>query len=317
MTVNRPAASYQGFFGYPDSAEISNITLVNVSVHGYSYTDPLAGYAHSSSLENLHLTGEISSSRDYTGGLVGYLSGGNVHYCSFNGSVSGLGSYTGDLVGYAPGSPKIYHSYSLGTAAGNNKVGGLIGLLQDNSAALSDCYSRASVSGLQEVGGLTGYLWGKVYRSYSTGLVSAPEDAPGVGGLLGYKSGGSAVVVEGYYWDTQTSGQATSAGGSGKTTAEMKQQATFAGWNFTGDPAVWSIAEGADFPNLVQTTRSIALIPAVQFHGAGGVIGNIFQVISNTDWSAASNHDWLIVSGDATSTNSGKAVEVRPSVLRR
>ena len=45
----------------------------------------------------------------------------------------------------------------------------------------------------------------------------------------------------------QTSGQSTSAGGIGKTTAEMKQQATFAGWDFV---TIWGIAEGASIPGL-------------------------------------------------------------------
>jgi hypothetical protein len=49
------------------------------------------------------------------------------------------------------------------------------------------------------------------------------------------------------YWDTQTSGQATSAGGTGKTTAQMKKQATFVGWDFT---SVWRISENLSYPIL-------------------------------------------------------------------
>ena len=41
------------------------------------------------------------------------------------------------------------------------------------------------------------------------------------------------------FWDTQTSGQAASAGGTGKTTAEMQMASTFleAGWDFVGETA--------------------------------------------------------------------------------
>jgi len=52
------------------------------------------------------------------------------------------------------------------------------------------------------------------------------------------------------FWDTQTSGQATSAGGTGLPTDEMQTMSTFtdAGWDFT--TPVWTIDEGADYPRL-------------------------------------------------------------------
>ena len=47
------------------------------------------------------------------------------------------------------------------------------------------------------------------------------------------------------FWDTETSGQAVSAGGTGKTTAEMQQQGTFdPPWDFTN---IWDIAGGYPF----------------------------------------------------------------------
>ena len=51
-----------------------------------------------------------------------------------------------------------------------------------------------------------------------------------VGGLVGRNYQGT---VSNSFWDTETSGQATSAGGTGKNTTEMKDIATFsgAGWN--------------------------------------------------------------------------------------
>jgi len=59
------------------------------------------------------------------------------------------------------------------------------------------------------------------------------------------------------FWDTQTSGQVTSDGGTGKTTAEMQMESTFtdAGWDFVaesvnGTEDIWSICEGVDYPKL-------------------------------------------------------------------
>jgi hypothetical protein len=63
--------------------------------------------------------------------------------------------------------------------------------------------------------------------------------------------------VTGCFWDTQTCGQTDSAGGAGKTTAEMQTASTFleAGWDFVdetenGAEDMWKIAEGLDYPRL-------------------------------------------------------------------
>jgi hypothetical protein len=51
------------------------------------------------------------------------------------------------------------------------------------------------------------------------------------------------------FWDIETSGQTTSAGGEGKTTAEMKKLSTFAsaGWDFVD---IWNIGENQTYPFL-------------------------------------------------------------------
>ena len=70
------------------------------------------------------------------------------------------------------------------------------------------------------------------------------------GGLVGMGNGS----VSASFWDTQTSGYSYSAGGTGKTTAEMKTLSTFtdAGWDFTdtdGDAADWWMPSNA-YPQL-------------------------------------------------------------------
>ena len=60
------------------------------------------------------------------------------------------------------------------------------------------------------------------------------------------------------FWDIETSGQTTSDGGTGKTTAEMQTSSTFleAGWDFVdetenGTEDIWYISEGEDYPRLM------------------------------------------------------------------
>ena len=62
---------------------------------------------------------------------------------------------------------------------------------------------------------------------------------------MGRKSG----TVTGSFWDIETSGQSTSDGGEGKTTAEMQTETTFtdAGWDFV---EIWNIGERQTYPFL-------------------------------------------------------------------
>jgi hypothetical protein len=82
--------------------------------------------------------------------------------------------------------------------------------------------------------------------------VTGHED---VGGLVGASSG----IVSHSFWDTETSGQAISDGGTGKSTAEMRDIATFtgAGWNIiavgvneTDSAYIWNIVDGVTYPFL-------------------------------------------------------------------
>ncbi|MGB6872666.1 MAG: hypothetical protein WBE46_00750, partial [Dehalococcoidia bacterium] len=67
-------------------------------------------------------------------------------------------------------------------------------------------------------------------------------------------------TVTNSFWDTQTSGQATSDGGTGKNTTEMKNIATFsgAGWSIievtnpeTRNPSyIWNIVDDETYPFL-------------------------------------------------------------------
>jgi len=104
------------------------------------------------------------------------------------------------------------------------------------------------------VGDLVGYNSVNIATSYSTGSVSGTGQYGSVGGLVGQNYYG---YVTGCFWDIDTSGQATSASGIGKTTAEMQTAGTFleAGWDFMGEAAngtedIWWILEGKDYPHL-------------------------------------------------------------------
>ena len=70
-----------------------------------------------------------------------------------------------------------------------------------------------------------------------------------------------------------TSGQETSVDGEGKTTAQMKQRATFVDWDFA---SVWDIAENQTYPFL-------RVYPAGDLNH-DGLVNMLDFAIAASDW---------------------------------
>jgi hypothetical protein len=157
----------------------------------------------------------------------------------------------GGLVAYNGYGGIVSRCCSTGVVRGGGQAttGGVVG---SNDGTVIQCYSTAVVTGDGVVGGLVGANpWGTVTQCYSTGAVR------GTGGYVGGLVGGDWGHVTASFWDIQTSGQTTSQGGTGKTTAQMQTARTFldAGWDFVGETAngtedLWWILEGKDYPRL-------------------------------------------------------------------
>jgi hypothetical protein len=93
----------------------------------------------------------------------------------------------------------------------------------------------------------------------SSSIAATFHDVTGegfVGGLVGLNED---ITMSDSFWDTQTSGQATSDGGTGKNTTEMKSIATFSGigWNIitvalnqTNPTYIWNIVNNVTYPFL-------------------------------------------------------------------
>jgi hypothetical protein len=193
-------------------------------------------------VENVDITGPL-----HVGGLVGHNAGGTVSDSYVAGSLTG----DWDIGGLVGGSSGIVNSsYFTGSVTGGSRAGGLVGW---NQGTVSNSYSTGSVTGDKWVGGVGGWNTGTVSNSYSTGIVTAYEV---VGGLVALSPG----VVSTSFWDTQTSGQATSGGGTGKTTTEMESIATFSGaaWDIiaVANPGIrntayiWNIVDDQTYPFL-------------------------------------------------------------------
>ncbi|MFA5220370.1 MAG: GLUG motif-containing protein [Bacilli bacterium] len=243
-----------GLFGYTGAeAEILDLTIENVDITGCYYVGSLVGN-NSGKIYNVNISGNVTGEwdtgglvgfnsglitecyffgdvrgnniveyGDWTGGLVGYNSGGIISRCQSYVRLFSEGKYTGGLVGENLNCGIITESCSGGDITGGSYIGGLVG---DNSGEITNCYSICMVIGLSYVGGLVGGNSGPISNSFSNGTVDGSYD---VGGLVGSSTDSTIAYC---YWDTETSGKSTSAGGIGKLSVEMKEQATYNNWNF-------------------------------------------------------------------------------------
>ena len=149
----------------------------------------------------------------------------------------------------------------------------MVGRNEGNGATIANSYSIGSVSGTSAVGGLVGWNgWnGATENTYSTGRVRGNECA---GGLVGKNEGGQ---ITNSYWDIITSGQSSSAGGEGKTTAEMKQQATFENWDFVN---IWALVDFVSYPYLQWQPEPPISVPVFSITGLVVVIGMMCIVLA-------------------------------------
>jgi hypothetical protein len=247
LFIDRPADTNVGLFSFVNTgAIIVGVAVVDADVTGDLYVGSLAGHSRGN-LSDCYSTGNVSGDT-HVGGLIGE-SGGIVSDCYSTAAASGSFE-VGGLIGQNHGT--VSKSYSTGSATGNSYVGGLFGWNREGT--VSNSYSSARADGESLVGGLVGHNRASVSDCYSTGNVTGLED---VGGLVGRSYGGT---VSNSFWDIETSGQATSSGGTGNTTAEMQDIATFSGaaWNIITvanlnerDPAyVWNIVDDETYPFL-------------------------------------------------------------------
>ena len=282
LSINAPGATKVGLFGAA-TGTISNLSLDYVYIVGGVDVGALAGEADApAGIDHVTMSGSVFG-QGGAGGLVGENNGGTIAQSYATGSVDddGTGSSFGGLVGANIGGT-IFQSYATGSVkglgdGGGADVGGLVGT--NDNGTISQSFSSGSVIGGGPVGGLVGLSsGGSIVNSFATGPVQASSAGGGLigsdqgtsisdsystglvtgGDNIGGFSGMDGSVTDGY-WDTQTSGRASSAGGTGETTASL-QGTLPAGF----DPTVWGTGTGlypylkAFFPNGAEAITGFA-----------------------------------------------------------
>lgn len=225
----------------------------NISIGG------LIGYHHSTSpVSGSYATGNVNYSgntKTWSGGLVGYSTGGiTTSYATGNvtNTFTGpapLATYLGGLVGET--TANISNSYATGnlgtTGSADFNLGGLAGRIA--SSTVSDTYALGMITSANagtdaRIGGLVGdNAAGNITTSYAAGYINTNVTSQ-VGGLVGVSTG--TVANASTYWNTETTGLATSAGGTGITTENL-QSGLPSGFSGT----TWGIIADVSYPYLL------------------------------------------------------------------
>ncbi len=213
-----------------------------------SYVGLFGATATSGVVRNVGLPGMDVTGNSVVGGLVGWNQG-RIATSYASGSVTTDDSTLGGLVGWNAGT--VVASHADVSVAGGIHAGGLAGG-NGSSGVIDASYASGSVSGSSTLGGLVGFNSGQLRRSYARGGVTASStESAYVGGLGGRNTN----IVATSYWDTQTSGQAASAGGAGKTTSQLRTPTGYTGiyadWDAGGAGAdAWDFGTASQYPVL-------------------------------------------------------------------
>ncbi len=298
LFIDRDRTDYLGLFARLEDATVRNLTLTGASVTGDDRVGVLAGRTYNTTvISGVSVSGDVTAGDDIAGVLIGATSDDTtIEDASAAGSVTGNGN-VGGLVGANSGDISRSRSSAnvLGdeNASASGRVGGLVGT---TSGAITASFATGSVSPLSNAdsvdsaGGLIGEGSGNVVitASYATGSVTGRDDvggligsanAPGVvvtasyatgavtgttnaGGLIGRArtSGQGTTTFTDSYWDTESSGLSASAGGEGKTGAELRAPTDYTGiyedWNdLNGDDTAdsttyWDFGAAHNYPTL-------------------------------------------------------------------
>lgn len=228
LYINRPTESNIGLFSkIGRTGYVRRVRLRDADISGKDNVGGIAGF------NEFYI-----ASSSVTGTIMGNWNVGGIVGASVNDrqdpSITTFGS--------------VQNSYSIANVSGDSRVGGIVGWNPDG--VLISVYSRGNITGNNQIGGLVGYGQGYVdyTGSYFAGTVSGNTN---VGGLIGEVEAG---LMKKLYWDADIAGVPYAIGSSGasfnfggRTSQQMKIQATYETWDFTD---TWEIPEGGGYPTL-------------------------------------------------------------------
>jgi hypothetical protein len=257
IDTNGAGNDYLGLFGKIDSSgQIKKLHLENFSITGGDGSAFIGGLAgeDAGTISKCFSESDVTGGNNsfYMGGLVGVeINDGNIIDSYSTGTVSGGNdaNYIGGLAGGIYGNGVISRCFSTCDVTGGNNssyIGGLVG--KNYLGSIVNCFSAGTVTNEANcfsLGGLVGInLLGSIKNCYSTAIVVVEVNNADIGGLVGTNITYDYDILSSYFLDIAGPDNGI---GTLLTDTQMKQQASFAGWDFN---SVWRISEGVDYPKL-------------------------------------------------------------------
>ena len=186
------------------------------------------------------------SGRNNIGGLVGHNLAGTIINSYARGQISNTdGNQIGGLIGKSDRG-RIINSYADVNFPGTVRAGGLVGGVV--SSEIVNSYATGDIAAGFQAGVLANTISGntQIKNSYAIGTLNRKIIT---GGLIG-NSPGTLTRITDSYWDSDTSGQTRSAGGTGKTTVQLQSPTTATGIYANWSPADWDFGNTQSYPML-------------------------------------------------------------------
>lgn len=240
LTIDSHNMNNVGLFGHighpvnnPGRATtIKNVRLENIFIRGALGVGALAGRVTGNANTLIMLCSAVNGAvwgDAAVGGLVG----------SNNSHLETPGGTDNPVINKCFSNIDVFFS---GNGFDNQKFGGLVGCNQKGNTIDSYAHGKVIInhsSGqkVERIGGLAGCADynGKIINCYSSGLVIVKPGSVNFGGLvgnLGNNNSNNVGWVINSYWNIQTTGQNSSAGGIGVSNSNMRVKENYEYWDF-------------------------------------------------------------------------------------
>ena len=160
LCIDNPNKNYVGLFGQTGSnSSLININIKSGKIVAKDYVGGIVGNSRSQKILNCCFEGTIAA-KNYVGGIIGRTTYNQnstlIENSCFKGTIKGV-EYVGGISGFNHFETIIRNCWSEeANISGDNKVGGISGLLTTN-CLIEKSFSSASLFGTHSVGGIVGH----------------------------------------------------------------------------------------------------------------------------------------------------------------
>lgn len=213
LYINKPSESFLGLFASTDSAELRNITLLNLNIIGGTCIGGISGNTNYGSISNCNVYGNIEGIGDI--GLLMYMCEVDIlENCHTGGEIIASRGWVGGMITINLCDSVVNCTSDVNITTGDSyMVGGLFGQSMDTQY-MENCRSNANINSKSiATGGLIGAFQNffdenvKIKNCYATGTLIAPIDSTSTtGGLIGGLSAYENITISNCYSTVDVTG---------------------------------------------------------------------------------------------------------------